>query len=159
MTSPVSRISCHLCGKLVLVGGATGQERRLLWRCRRQQTGTGVQLNGDRLNPAHGLAAVDAARVVHSNRFVVIEKCRLAAAVAAGSAAHAGIAPMHSARWHWCVKNQVWGWIQLEVGNWREVESGWERPHRQPGHSKSGVTDDCVARRTCKRAEAAPLPI
>ncbi len=50
---------------------------------------------------------MDAARVVHSSCFVVIEKSRLAAAVAAGSAAHAGIAPMHRARCHWYVKSQV----------------------------------------------------
>ncbi len=62
------------------------------------ELGAGVQLNGNGLDPAHGLAAVDAARVVRSCRFLVIEKIRLAAAVAVGSAAHAGIAPMHRAR-------------------------------------------------------------
>ncbi len=36
--------------------------------------------------------------VVHRGRFLVIEKSRLAAAVAAGCAAHAGKAPMHSSR-------------------------------------------------------------
>ena len=59
-------------------------------------TVTGVHLNGDGLDPAHGLVAVDAARVVSGSRLVVVEKRRLSAAVAAGSAAHAGIAPMHS---------------------------------------------------------------
>ena len=63
------------------------------------ELGTGVQLNGDGLDPAHGLVAVDdAARLVSGSRLVVIEKRRLSAAVAAGSAAHAGIAPMHRAR-------------------------------------------------------------
>jgi hypothetical protein len=52
--------------------------------------GTCVQLNGDSLDPMHGLVAVAAVRVVHSGRFVVIEKSRLAAAIAAGCAAHAG---------------------------------------------------------------------
>ena len=40
--------------------------------------GTCVQLNGDGLDPAHGLVAKAAARVVHSCRFVVVEKRRLA---------------------------------------------------------------------------------
>ena len=62
------------------------------------ELGTDVQLNGDGLDPAHGLVAVDAARVVSGGRLVVVEKRRLAAAVAAGSAAHAGKAPMHCAR-------------------------------------------------------------
>jgi hypothetical protein len=62
--------------------------------------GTCVQLNGDGLDPAHGLVAKAAARVVHRGRFVVVEKRRLAAAVAAGCAAHAGKAPMDSSRWH-----------------------------------------------------------
>ncbi len=64
MISPISQISRHLHGELVLVGGATGQELRLLWPCRRQRMGTGVQLNCNGLDPVHGLAAVDAARVV-----------------------------------------------------------------------------------------------
>jgi hypothetical protein len=58
--------------------------------------GTCVQLkllNGDGLDPVHGLVAVAAARVMHRCRFVVIKKSRLAAAVAAGSATHAGRAP------------------------------------------------------------------
>ena len=53
--------------------------------------GAGVQLNGDCLDPARGLVAVDAVRVVSRCRLVVIEKSRLAAA---GCAAHAGKAPM-----------------------------------------------------------------
>jgi hypothetical protein len=53
--------------------------------------GTGVQLNGDSLDPAHGLVAEAVARVVTSGRVVVVEKNRLAAA---GGAAHAGKAPM-----------------------------------------------------------------
>jgi hypothetical protein len=56
--------------------------------------GTRVQLNGDGLDqvdPAHGLVAVAAARAVHGGRFVVIEKSRLAAAIAsAGCAAKSG---------------------------------------------------------------------
>ncbi len=36
--------------------------------------GTCVQLNGDGLDPAHGLVAVAAARAVHCGRFVDIEK-------------------------------------------------------------------------------------
>ncbi len=62
------------------------------------ELGTGVQLNGDGLDPAHGLVAVDAARVVSGSQLVVVGKRRLSAAVAAGSAAHPGIAPMHRAR-------------------------------------------------------------
>ena len=53
--------------------------------------GAGVQLNGDCLDPARGLVALDAARVVSRGRLVVIEKSRLAAA---DCAAHAGKAPM-----------------------------------------------------------------
>jgi hypothetical protein len=62
--------------------------------------GTCVQLKleGDSLDPAHGLVAVAASRIVHSGRFVVIEKRRLAAAIVACCAAHAGKAPMHSSR-------------------------------------------------------------
>ncbi len=54
--------------------------------------GAGVQLNSDCLDPARGLVAVDAARVVSRGRSVVIEKSWLAAA---GCAVHAGKAPMH----------------------------------------------------------------
>ena len=54
--------------------------------------GTGVELNGDGLDPAHGLVAEAAARVVTRGRVVVVEKSRLAAA---GGAAHAGKALMH----------------------------------------------------------------
>ncbi len=61
--------------------------------------GTGVQLNGDCLDPAHGLVAKAAARIVTGCRLVVVEKGRLAAAVAAGCAAHAGKAPMHRSHW------------------------------------------------------------
>jgi len=55
--------------------------------------GAGVQLNSDSdcLDPARGLVAMDAARVVTRGRLVVIEKSRLAAA---DCAAHAGKAPM-----------------------------------------------------------------
>jgi hypothetical protein len=56
------------------------------------------QLNGDCHDPAHGLVSKAAARVVHRGRFVVVEKSRLAAAVAAGCAAHAGKAPMDISR-------------------------------------------------------------
>ena len=81
--------------------------------------GTGVQLNGDGLDPAHGLVAEAAARVVHSSRFVVIEKSRLAAAVAADCAAHAGKSPMDSSRWHWGFKYGLWvqDGFKLETGN------------------------------------------
>ena len=63
--------------------------------------GTGVQLNGDRLDPPHGLVAVAAAWIVSGCRLVVVKKSRLAAS---DCAAHAGKAPIHSARWHWSVK-------------------------------------------------------
>ena len=66
--------------------------------------GTGVELNGDGLDPPHGLVATAAARIVRSGRLVVVEKSRLAAAVAAGCAAHAGEALMHSTRGHWRVE-------------------------------------------------------
>ena len=56
--------------------------------------GTCVQLNCDYLDAVHGLVALAAARVMHCCRFVVIKKSRLAAAAAAGCAAHAGKAPM-----------------------------------------------------------------
>ncbi len=62
--------------------------------------GTGVELNRDclddgRLDPAHGLIAVAAALIVSGYRLAGVEKSRLAAAIAAGCAAHAGIAPVH----------------------------------------------------------------
>ncbi len=45
------------------------------------ELGTGVQLNGNGLDPAHGLVAVDAARIVSGGRFklIVVGKSRLAA--------------------------------------------------------------------------------
>ncbi len=42
------------------------------------EVGTGVQLNGDGLDPAHGLVAVDAARIVSGGRLIVVEKSQLA---------------------------------------------------------------------------------
>ncbi len=59
--------------------------------------GMGVELNRDclddgRLDPAYGLVAVAAALIVSGYRLAVVEKSRLATAVAAGCA---GIAPMH----------------------------------------------------------------
>ena len=57
--------------------------------------GTGVELNSDSLDPAHGLVAEAAARVVTRDRMVVVEKRRLAAA---GGAAHAGKALMDGSR-------------------------------------------------------------
>ncbi len=45
-------------------------------------------MNGDGLDPAHGLVAKAAVLVVHRGRFVVVEKSWLAAAFAAGCAAH-----------------------------------------------------------------------
>ena len=55
--------------------------------------GAGVQLYGDCLDSAHGLVAVDAARVVSRGRLVVIEK-KSARRGGRGCAAHAGKAPM-----------------------------------------------------------------
>jgi hypothetical protein len=101
MISPVSLTSRHLRCELVRVGGATGQELRLLRPRRRQRTGDwcpAQRLNGNGLGPANGLVAVDAVRVMSGSRLVVVEKRRLSAAIAAGIAAHAGIAPMHRAR-------------------------------------------------------------
>ena len=57
--------------------------------------GTGVQLNGESLDPAHGPVAEAAARVMSRSRLVVVEKSRLAAA---GGAAHACKAPMDGSR-------------------------------------------------------------
>ena len=83
-----------------------------------------VQLNSDGLDPAHGLVALAAARVMHHVRFVVIKKSRLAAAAAAGCAAHAGKAPMHSTRWHWGFKYGlgVQDGFKLETGDQVEEE-------------------------------------
>ncbi len=96
MISPGFQISRHLRCELVLVGGATGSASSGLAAA--NELGTGVKLNCNGLDPAIGLVAVDAARIVSGSRLLVVEKRRLYAAVAAGSAAHAGIAPMHSAR-------------------------------------------------------------
>ena len=41
--------------------------------------GTGVELNGDGLDPPHGLVATAAARIVRGGRLVVVEKSSLAA--------------------------------------------------------------------------------
>jgi hypothetical protein len=60
MISSFSLISRHLCCKLVLVGSATGLE---LCLAATNELGTGVQLNCNGLDPAHGLVAVDAERV------------------------------------------------------------------------------------------------
>ncbi len=64
MISPVSLISRHLRCELVQFGGATGQELRLpaSGLVAANEVGTGVQLNGNGLDPAHGLVA--AGRVV-----------------------------------------------------------------------------------------------
>jgi hypothetical protein len=91
--------------------------------------GAGVQLYGDCLDSAHGLVAVDAARVVSRSRLVVIEKSRLAAA---GCAAHAGKAPMHRANgstwlgWHLGLKYGlgVQDGFKLETGcQWVKEDS------------------------------------
>ena len=66
--------------------------------------GTGVELHGDGLDPPHGLVAGKAARIVCGGGLVVVEKRRLAAAVAAGCADHADKAPMNHARCHRSVK-------------------------------------------------------
>ena len=87
-------IPWRLRGGMARVGGASFGLRVAIANV----LGTYDQLNGDGLDPAHGLVAVAAARVVHRGRFVVIEKSRLAAAIAAGCAAHAGKAPMQSTR-------------------------------------------------------------
>ena len=59
-------------------------------------------------------------------RLVVVEKGRLAAAVAAGCAAHAGKAPMHSARGHssWSVKYGIGLRVQVgfEMGTGEKVK-------------------------------------
>ncbi len=85
-------------------GGARRQVLHRLQPRHRQHAGesvgTCVQLNSDSdgLDPAHGLVALTAARVMHRSRFVVIKKSRLTAAAATGCAAHAGKAQMHSTR-------------------------------------------------------------
>jgi hypothetical protein len=92
--------------------------------------GTCVQLNCDYLDAAHGLVALAAPRIMHCCRFVVIKKSRLAAAAAAGCAAHAGKAPMHSLSsrlgWHWGFKYGfgVQDGFKLETGE--EGEAGRE---------------------------------
>jgi hypothetical protein len=56
----------HLRGGMVLVGGASFQVLHLLWPRHHQRAGRSVgtvlQLNGDGLDPAHGLEAVAAAK-------------------------------------------------------------------------------------------------
>ncbi len=66
MILPDSLISRHLRGKLGLVGAprARSSASSGLAAANELELGTDVQLNGDGLDPAHGLAAVDAARVV-----------------------------------------------------------------------------------------------
>ena len=63
MISPVSLISRHLRGELVRVGGATGQagSSASSGLAAANELGTGVQpeLNGDGLDPAHGLVAAE----------------------------------------------------------------------------------------------------
>ncbi len=91
-------MSWYLRGGLARVGApgarcSTGSSHTIA-----NMLGMRVQLNCDGLDAAHGLVALAAARVMHCGRFVVIKKSRLAAAAAAGCAAHAGKAPMHSLR-------------------------------------------------------------
>ena len=101
----------------------------------RCSTGSSVQLNCDGLDAVHGPVALAAAREMHCGRFVVIKKSRLAAAAAAGCAAHAGKAPMHSlsARlgWHWGFKYGfgVQDGFKLETGE--EGEAGRRECRRQ----------------------------
>ena len=91
--------------------------------------GTGIQLNCDCLDPAHGLVAVDAARIVSGYRLVVVEIRWVAAAVAAGCAAHADIAP-HRLGCHRSLKYglgvQVGFKFKLETGEKVKEESGAE---------------------------------
>ena len=90
-----SPISWHLRGGLARVGAARGQVLHLLLPHHRQRAGDGCsaeQRRANDLDPAHGLVAEAAARVVSGRRVVVVEKRRLAAA---GGAAHAGKALMH----------------------------------------------------------------
>ena len=64
MISPDSLISRHLCGEL---GAPRARGSASSGLAAANELGTGVQLNGDGLDPAHGLAAVDrgsAARVM-----------------------------------------------------------------------------------------------
>jgi hypothetical protein len=77
--------------------------------------GTRVQLNGDGLDAVHGLVALAAVRVMHCGRVVVIKKSRLAAAAAAGFAAHAGKAPRMTLRLQVWTRSPRW----IQVGNWR----------------------------------------
>ena len=90
--------------------------------------GAGVQLYGDCLDSAHGLVAVDAARVESRSRLVVIEKSRLAAA---GCAAHAGNAPMHRRGtwlgWHLGLK------YGLGVQDGFKLETGWVKEDTEAG--------------------------
>jgi hypothetical protein len=70
-------ISWHLRGGMAQVGGAGARRSTSSGLAIANVLGTGVQLNGDGLDPAHGLVAAAAARAVHGGRFVVIEKSRL----------------------------------------------------------------------------------
>jgi hypothetical protein len=91
-------ISWHLRGGMELVGAPGARRSTSSGLAIANVLGTCVQLNGDGLDPTHGLVAEAAARVVHRSRCVVIEKSRLAAAVAASCAAHAGKAHMDISR-------------------------------------------------------------
>ena len=99
---------------MALVGGATRQPLLPPRLSIANVLETGVELNGDGLDPPHGLVATAATRIVRGGRLVVVEKSRLAAAVAAGCAAHASKAPMHRARGHWSVKYGLG--LRVQVG-------------------------------------------
>ncbi len=90
--------------------------------------GAGVQLNSDCLDPARGLVAMDAARVVTRGWLVVIEKSRLATA---SCAAHAGKAPMHCGStwrgWHLGLK------YGLGVQYGFKLETGWVKEEGEAG--------------------------
>ncbi len=111
--------------------------------------GTGVQLNSNGLDPPHGPVAVDVARVVSGGRLVVVKKLKKLARCCrccwqCSPCRHSANAPRQMT-----LVRQVPGRIKssswIQVVNWQEVQGGgWERPSRQPGHSESCVSDDCV---------------
>jgi hypothetical protein len=162
MISPISLISRHLLGKLVLVGGATGQELRLLLPRCRQRTGDGCPAELRRTwssawTCCSGCCASSEWWPIYSRRKKSARSGRCCGQCS--PCRHSADAPRQMT-----LVLIVIGWTRcsswIQVGNWWEVEGGGsEWPSRQPGQFESGVTDDGVARRACKRAEAAPPPI
>ena len=157
-----SPISCHLRGGMGRVGGASFQPLHLLRPRHRPRAGDGCPAERRRTwsrawTCCSGCCASSEWRPIDSRWKKSARRGRCCRQCS--PCRHSADAPRQMT-----LVRIVIGWTRssswIQVGNWWEVEGGGsERPRRQPEQFESGVTDYGVARRACKRAEAAPPPI